>query len=251
MGEPAWFHHIEQFARAVMFASSLPALAESTVVYARDDEEGLILSEPVSGVKFEFEFVTAQRTVRRMRQKQLWRANLEENPQEVRRLAAELCMLHGYVRSIDAMGDDVLEGGQEPPLVEKAIDGLASAVQLLVQANADLELTDACKRTALHGAAQAGHVEVACMLMTAGADLEAADQFGGTPLRLACSNGNLGVVQTLLDARANLEATALWCVFRCWAERVGMSDYNRPVHQSSTVLPLVLDAAGEDIKWAE
>jgi ankyrin repeat protein len=58
-------------------------------------------------------------------------------------------------------------------------------------------------RTALCGAAAAGHAEAVAALAAAGADVEATDLDGSSPLLLACVEGQLETASLLLDLGAD------------------------------------------------
>jgi ankyrin repeat protein len=66
---------------------------------------------------------------------------------------------------------------------------------------------DAEGRTALHVAAQRGHVEVVTALVQMGADKEAANAVGARPLHWAAMSGQLEVVRLLLQLGADWDAT--------------------------------------------
>ncbi|KXZ44506.1 hypothetical protein GPECTOR_66g234 [Gonium pectorale] len=60
--------------------------------------------------------------------------------------------------------------------------------------------------TALHSAAQNGHVKCVVALLQAGANKEAATKDGHTPLHKAAKFGYVEAVRALLEAGANKEA---------------------------------------------
>ncbi|XP_072309540.1 histone-lysine N-methyltransferase EHMT1-like isoform X1 [Eucyclogobius newberryi] len=59
------------------------------------------------------------------------------------------------------------------------------------------------KRTALHAAAEAGHVDICHMLVQAGANLDMCDEDQRTPLMDACENNHMEIVCFLLRAGAS------------------------------------------------
>ena len=61
-------------------------------------------------------------------------------------------------------------------------------------------------RTALHAAAEKGHLEVAKVLLASGADFKATDKDGRTPLHKACERGCLAVGIMLLENKADVNA---------------------------------------------
>ena len=74
-------------------------------------------------------------------------------------------------------------------------------------------------RTALHAAAEKGHLEVSKTLLESGADLKSQDKDGRTPLHKACERGCLAVGAMLLEAKADVNARDL---VRARPARLGM-----------------------------
>ena len=111
--------------------------------------------------------------------------------------------------------EDMLCGPQDPDIVWEfpyddveghttalhvaAENGSLEAVDLLLEAGADMEVPDERERTPLHWAAFSGHLEVARHLLEAGADRDKSDHEQATPLLLASDAGHLEVVRLLLD----------------------------------------------------
>ena len=95
-----------------------------------------------------------------------------------------------------------------PPLHCAAATGHAPAMQLLLEAGADVAARDAAGITALHIACATGHDALITLLLEAGADKEAADQAGTTPLALAAQHGREGCVAVLVEAGAPCLAAA-------------------------------------------
>ena len=85
--------------------------------------------------------------------------------------------------------------------------GHVECVALLLEAGADKDLADFEGTTALHLAADHGRSEVVKLLLEAGADKDAADYHDRTALHLAAWEGDLKVVKLLLDAGADKDAT--------------------------------------------
>ena len=112
------------------------------------------------------------------REQQLEKARCENSVLETRRLAAELCSMHGYIKRVDSMDEDTVEGGDEPPLVEKSRDGMVPAVRLLIEARASLEVVNAAEQTPLHEASRSNNAEVACRWGARG--LERGAQYAGS-----------------------------------------------------------------------
>lgn len=91
------------------------------------------------------------------------------------------------------------------PLLWAAYEGSDKAVQLLVRQGAKHQVPGA-GMTALHYAAQFGHVEVAKVLVSAGADINAHDEKGATPLHLAAGFNQPAGLRWLLEHGADVEA---------------------------------------------
>jgi ankyrin repeat protein len=62
-------------------------------------------------------------------------------------------------------------------------------------------------RTAIHAAAEKGHLEVVHALLGANATMTCQDKDGRTPLHKACERGSLQVAAALLEAGADTAAT--------------------------------------------
>jgi len=98
-----------------------------------------------------------------------------------------------------------VEGGS-PALLAAAggEENDAAGVQLLLKYKAKIAARDTQGRSALHEAAQAGHVDILAALLEAGADVHARDLAGRTPLLDAAYAGRLGAVNALLAAAADV-----------------------------------------------
>jgi len=81
-----------------------------------------------------------------------------------------------------------------------------AGVQLLLKHKARADARDRQRRSALHEAAQAGHVGIIDALLAAGANLEARDARGRTPLLEAAAGGRAAVVEHLLVHTPDLAA---------------------------------------------
>ncbi|MCL2541434.1 MAG: ankyrin repeat domain-containing protein [Nocardioidaceae bacterium] len=79
-----------------------------------------------------------------------------------------------------------------------------SVTRMLLEAGAEVGLTDTQGRTALHYAARAG-AEVVNLLIRAGAEVDAADLAGNTPLHEASDAACVGAIETLVRAGANAD----------------------------------------------
>lgn len=82
--------------------------------------------------------------------------------------------------------------------------GHASTVQVLLDAGAGVNSTDACRRTPLHTAAGARRTSVVELLLARGAECDVVDAGGWTALHRAASCGCCDAVTLLLAAGANL-----------------------------------------------
>jgi ankyrin repeat protein len=94
------------------------------------------------------------------------------------------------------------------PLVDAARRGELEVVRSLLEGGADVTEAQGDGLTALHAAAERGHVEITKLLISAGAALEAETRIGRyTPLHLAGRGGHGRVVIALVEAGANVDAT--------------------------------------------
>jgi uncharacterized protein len=94
------------------------------------------------------------------------------------------------------------------PLLEAAKAGDVGAVRTLLAGGADPNGMRGDGITALHLAAEAGHLEIAKLLVAGGAAVGAKTRIGAyTPLHLAAESGHAPLVEALLDAGADPKAT--------------------------------------------
>ncbi|XP_049769514.1 ankyrin repeat domain-containing protein 65-like [Schistocerca cancellata] len=96
-------------------------------------------------------------------------------------------------------------------LIEAARQGAAEQLRELLAAGADVEASEegtwGGSWTALHWAADGGHVAAASCLVGAGAEVDARTSRGqSTPLHLAAESGHAGVVRLLVGASADPNA---------------------------------------------
>jgi ankyrin repeat protein len=108
------------------------------------------------------------------------------------------------LRSINLQGCGVTAGGT--PLYIAAKDGHVSAVQAMVEAEADIEFRDDWLDTPLLAAVLAGHRTVVEALIAAGADINARNMRNETAFIAAARLSQLASAQTLLAARAEVDA---------------------------------------------
>ncbi len=95
----------------------------------------------------------------------------------------------------------------DTPLIDAARNGDAVAVGALLDRGADVNTAQGDGMTALHWAAERGHVAVAKHLVSASADVGAKTRIGGyTPLHLASRGGRGAVVRMLLEAGSDPDA---------------------------------------------
>jgi ankyrin repeat protein len=85
----------------------------------------------------------------------------------------------------------------QPPLNTAASNHTAAAEVLLAH-GADANSTDHSGLTALHAAAEGGHIETATVLIAAGADVTIVDNTGSCSLHRAIDNSNADMVKLLL-----------------------------------------------------
>ena len=95
-----------------------------------------------------------------------------------------------------------------PVLVQAAAtdDDDPAGVQLLLKHKARLDARDRQRRSALHEAALAGHVDIVETLLNAGANVEPRDAAGRTPWLDAASQGNAAVLERLLAHKPDVHA---------------------------------------------
>mmetsp|Transcript_434 Transcript_434/g.1082 ORF Transcript_434/g.1082 Transcript_434/m.1082 type:complete len:240 (+) Transcript_434:31-750(+) len=88
------------------------------------------------------------------------------------------------------------------------LDGVKAALAESANPGKRLKIRDADRRTALHRACAAGHVEVAKFLLSSGASPDAGpDDEEWTPLHSSASRGSAALVALLTEARADADAT--------------------------------------------
>lgn len=97
------------------------------------------------------------------------------------------------------------------PLMYAAYLGNVAAVCALIDAGAEIEEVDLCRRTALHHAVRSskgGNLACVDALLRAGLDCNALERHGNSPLHLAALRENVPVVRRLIVAGADVELRA-------------------------------------------
>lgn len=94
------------------------------------------------------------------------------------------------------------------PLLSAAKSGDRAALQSALDDGAKLDVADNSGRTALHLAAEQGHVELVDVLLAAGATVDARDVIDFTPLIAASRTGKTSVVTRLIAAGADVNAVS-------------------------------------------
>jgi len=79
----------------------------------------------------------------------------------------------------------------------------ASAASLLVEAGCSIDARDLNGMAPLHGAVVVGAIDVAGVLITKGANINLADGSGHTPLHIAAATGQMAMAELLLQNGAN------------------------------------------------
>jgi L-histidine N-alpha-methyltransferase len=96
------------------------------------------------------------------------------------------------------------KNGDTPLLTAARCGQLGPLETLYTEHGVSLEHTNADGKTALHEAAQGGHLECVRFLIRAGAHVDSLKKADWTPLMLACTKQNLAVVEELVKGGASL-----------------------------------------------
>lgn len=89
------------------------------------------------------------------------------------------------------------KGSKETPLMAALCAGQQDTAVSLIQAGADVTVTDAAGRTPFHIAAEQGFVDVVKALIARGADAHAVDGEDQTPLSRAVVRGHTEIVDLI------------------------------------------------------
>jgi ankyrin repeat protein len=108
---------------------------------------------------------------------------------------------------LEAEADVNAQGGYYGTALQAAsFGGYEKVVQLLLEAEADVNAQGRVYGTALQAASSSGHEKVVQLLLEAKADVNAQGGWYGTALQAASSGGHEKVVQLLLEAEADVNA---------------------------------------------
>ena len=110
---------------------------------------------------------------------------------------AELLMQNGA----DVMS--MTRNTQTVPLEEAAACGDILTVQLLLRKGADPNYRDRDGWSAIHWAAEEGHLEIVRLLLNEGANINAVSSYGTSPLHCAANGGQKNIVSLLLQQGAD------------------------------------------------
>lgn len=121
-----------------------------------------------------------------------------------------------------------------------------AGVQLLLKYKARADARDRQRRSALHEAAQAGHVAIIDTLLNAGANLEARDVLGRTPWLEAARNARAAVIEQLLPHQPDVAAVDAEgrnaVLLACMADTVSVALVSRLLELG--IAPDLADAGG-------
>lgn len=97
----------------------------------------------------------------------------------------------------NAMGDTALKIA--------SFYGNLDIVEVLLEANADVEIANNYSFAPIHVASQEGHVDVVVALLEAGAAVDRPKYDGATPLFIASQDGHVDLVAVLIEAGADVD----------------------------------------------
>lgn len=107
----------------------------------------------------------------------------------------------------DAARSESFEVQHGPELLDATLDGnLARVQELLALGVNPNSVKDDSRETPLILAASGGRSDIVAELLNAGANVNVSNRFGMTPLMMAAAQGNAEIVKMLIEAGANLDA---------------------------------------------
>lgn len=117
---------------------------------------------------------------------------------------------------LDYGADADTSHGNDSILIHASSYGRVKVVHLLLQHNANVNVTGYLNWTALHYASYFGHLKVVKLLLEHRAEINALSEAHNTPLRIASGNGRLEVVQILLQhgADVHIRGESNWTSFQ-------------------------------------
>ena len=128
--------------------------------------------------------------------------NAGENPPLVSAAASDHLRVAQYLLDANA-NVNVRNAGKETPLIAAASQGHKAMVELLLNHGADINAKSGRGQTALYNVADKGFEAVADVLLARKADVNLADNHGFTPLCVAAPKSRAKIIQMLLAAGAN------------------------------------------------
>lgn len=120
------------------------------------------------------------------------------------------------------------------PIHEAAGSDDAAEVERLLATGTEVDERDVAKKTALHWAAEGGHIDVARLLVADGADVNAKDFSNYTPLHAAGYNGHEAIAGLLIASGADVNAL----------DKSGISPLDRPANKGFPGIIEMLQRAG-------
>ncbi|XP_026685165.1 ankyrin repeat domain-containing protein 50-like [Diaphorina citri] len=131
-----------------------------------------------------------------------------KNQSVLHKLCAEnnINLLKTFLKSCEALDLELVDKHGQTALNVAAHQGFVDAVQILLEAGANINHTDCEGWTPLRSASWGGHSAVVKLLLQSGADVNCSDMGGRTALRAAAWGGHLEVVKLLLAAGAHVNA---------------------------------------------
>jgi ankyrin repeat protein len=122
-------------------------------------------------------------------------------------------------------------------LLEAADNGHLKIVQDLIEANADIDITNKKENTSLICAVKMGYLEIVQALIDNEADINLTNNKGNTALMYAVKMGYLNIVQALIHAKAEIDSV----------NKDGYTPLLEAVKQNNTAITTILISAGADV----